>query len=82
MRRTIADEVRIIKAEILSEIDQPNERHRRLAHCRACEQVMCKHGLVTVHRSGREITQEIIHAMPGDTSPGSQDNQVSPHFAP
>lgn len=82
MRREIIDEVQIIQEEILGEIDHPDDHHLRLAHCRACEQVMRKHGLITVDRTNHPLSPEIIQTMPADQPTGVNENRVSPNFAP
>lgn len=82
MRRDIIGEVQTIQQEILGEIDQPNDRHTAAAHRRACETVMLKHGLINVHQNGDELSPEIIKAMPIAQPTGTNENRVSPNFAP
>jgi len=82
MRREIIGEAQTIQQEILGEIDQPNDRETAAAHRRACETVMLKHGLINVHQNGRDLSPEIINAMPIDHSIDTNENRVSPNFAP
>jgi hypothetical protein len=82
MRREIIGEVHIIEEEILSEIHDPDQTQVRTARRRACEQVMLKHGLIRIENTNQPITQEIVEAMPEDSSFGLNLNRVSPNFAP
>ena len=82
MRREIIGEVQTIREEILGEIDQPNARDTAVAHCRACETVMLKHGLINVHQNGQELSPETVKAMPVGHPISTNNDKVLPHFAP